>query len=105
MPIGSRSLDYYIPNTWPSPWEILFRGTFCHSSISLLIYYTLVMIDQDFDVELLLIDDGDDRYLLPLIDKKYILNYELGSVSTLSELEKCFTVVDKYDSTKIKQMK
>src|SRR5574337_455845 len=68
MPRGARSLDYYNPAEWPTPWEILFHGSFCISSISLLIFYTLTLVDIEHKVELYLIEDSDGVYLLPIID-------------------------------------
>lgn len=86
MPLGARSLDYYTPSSWPTPWEILFYGSFCRSSISLLMYYTLVLVNDSSNIELHLIDDDGEVYLLPVIDNRFICNYYLGAVNDYSEL-------------------
>lgn len=102
MPIGHRSLDYYTPQEWPTPWEILFYGSFCTNSISLLMFHTLTMVGRD--PVLNLIDDGGDVYLLPVIDYQYILNYELGKVSSYSALKDNFKILQSFSQEKIKQI-
>ncbi len=105
MPFGARTLDYYTPGDWPTPWEILFHGTFCTSSISLLMYYTFELLHTDHRIELYLIDDGADMYLLPVIDDQFVLNYELGMVSNYSDIDTGFTVKQKFTTAQIKQIK
>ena len=78
IPFGARTLDYYSPKEWPTPWEILFHGSFCTSSISLLIFYTLTLTPLDAVVELHLVQDDEGIFLLPVINDQFILNYELG---------------------------
>lgn len=104
MPRGARSLDYYNPAEWPTPWEILFHGSFCISSISLLIFYTLTLVDIEHKVELYLIEDSDGVYLLPIIDDQFVLNYQLGSVNNYSEISDNFTVLQKYPKEQIKSI-
>lgn len=79
MPIGSRTVDYYNPANWPSPWEILYHGSFCTNSISILMFYTLILLGRE--PTLYLVDDNGDIFLLPVIDNTYVMNYELGHVS------------------------
>jgi len=96
MPIGTRTLDYYDPVAWPTPWEILFYGSFCTSSISLLIFYTFNLLYTGINAELYLVDDNNDIYLLPIIDNKFVLNYELGSVNNYSEIQDDFKILRMY---------
>jgi len=85
IPVGPRYIDYYTPDSWPTPWEILYDKLFCPNSISLLIYYTLLLQLGEDRIEVVLIDDKKDRFLVPLLDKKYILNYVLGEISSIEE--------------------
>lgn len=95
-PLGTRTLDYYSPDTWLSPWEILYHGSFCQNSISLLIYYTLLLSSNgEYTVDVFLVDDGDDRYLLPVVNQKYILNYQLREVVELTQLE--VKILDRFE--------
>jgi hypothetical protein len=102
IPYGSRTLDYYDPQSWPTPWEILFYGSFCTSSISLLIYYTLTMQPYPTKVDLYLVEDTDGIYLLPVIDNQLVLNYELGQVNRYSDIAQSLTVLKIYTSEQIK---
>lgn len=85
MPVGSRYIDYYTPASWPTPWEILYDKLFCANTVSLLIYYTLLLKLNEDRIEMILIEDDKDRFLVPLVDKKYILNYVLGEISSIEE--------------------
>lgn len=104
MPIGSRTIDYYSPQDWPTPWEILFHGMFCTSSISLLIFYTLLLVDNTLDIELYLVEDPDGIYLLPIIEGQFVLNFQLGSVNNYSEICNDFKIVTIYTKTQIKNI-
>lgn len=104
MPFGSRTLDYYSPEDWPTPWEILFHGSFCTSSISLLMFYTLTLLNTPPTVELYLVEDDDGIYLLPIINNQFVLNYELGTVNNYSEIQDEFKVLQKYNKEQIKNI-
>ncbi len=95
MPFATRTLDYYTPVDWPTPWEILFHGSFCTSSISLLMFYTFELVHTNHVVELYLVED-DSIYLLPVIDKNFVLNYELGTVNKYSDIQDNFKVLQIY---------
>jgi len=104
MPFGSRTLDYYSPADWPTPWEILFHGSFCTSSISLLMFYTLTILPEPRDIELYLVEDDDGVYLLPVIDNKFVLNYQLGAVNNYLEIRNDFKLLKKYQKEQIKSI-
>lgn len=105
IPYGSRTLDYYSPSDWPTPWEILFYGSFCTSSISLLMFYTLSLIPIKENLEIYLVEDIDGIYLLPIIDNQFVLNYELGKVNSYSDLADSFKVLKRYSRDQIKTIK
>ncbi len=95
VPIGSRCIDFYTPESWPNPWELLYHKLFCTNSISLLIYHTLcVSLDKD-RVEILLVETKEDRFLLPVVDKKHIFNYELGKVNNIKDHAK-IKIIDNF---------
>ena len=105
MPFGARTIDYYSPMDWPTPWEILSHGSFCTSSISVLMYHTLLLLNTNSEIELLLVEDDNGVYLLPIIDSTFILNYELGSVSEFTEVGNGFEVLQKYTKEQIKKIR
>jgi len=102
MPFGARTLDYYSPSDWPTPWEILFHGTFCKSSISLLIFYTVLMVAPNHKFEIHLVDDNGEIYLLPVFDDQFVLNYELGVVSNYLDIKKDLQILQVFPQGRIK---
>lgn len=104
-PMGPRTLDYYSPAEWPTPWEILYNDSFCVSSVSLLMFYTLILLPAPHNVELLLVQYGHKIHLLPIIDNQFILNFELGHVSNYADIHDNFEVLQRYTSTEIKKIK
>ncbi len=78
LPYTLRSIDIYDSKQWPTPWELVYYGDYCKSSISLGIAYTLCLLEGDWQdrVKLLMIDDnGLDIFLVVLLDDKYLINY------------------------------
>lgn len=102
MPFGARTLDYYTSEDWPTPWEILFHSLFCTSSISLLMAYTLILASPDTKVELYLVEDDEDTFMLPVIEDHFVLNYELGKISIISDIEPDIKIIKKYSQQEIK---
>ena len=107
MPIGSRTIDYYSPDDWPTPWEILYNGMWCTSSISLFIFYTLELLPEfrNKNLELLLIDDKTDRYLVVTVDSHFLLNFNAGLVSTLHDTIGDFRIMERHSKDTIKKIK
>jgi len=103
MPHGSRSIDYYSPEGWPTPWEIMFHGQFCVSSISLIIFHTLTMLNNEgHTIELHLVKDNSRDYLLVVVDSQYVLNYEKNVVSKHSEIKDYFIVMQVFSEEQVK---
>ena len=104
VPIGARCIDYYTPDSWPTPWELLYHQLFCTSSISLLIYHTLCVAIGEDRVAIVLADTGNDRCLIPIVDKQRVFNYELGNVNNIT---KCTTleIVDEFVDAEMHQIK
>ena len=102
-PRGGRTVDYYTPDSWPSPWEILHYRTYCKSSVSLMMYYTLVLLDtiDEEKIELYRIDE-DDEYVIPVYDNKYVLNYEYAKLTDINEIDiNNLTKINKNDIHKV----
>jgi hypothetical protein len=97
FPMGARSIDFYTPQTWPTPWEILIDSLFCKNTAALLIFHTLYVILADVEREKLhlhLIDDNQDRYLVVVFDNKYVINYYHGDIATLEKIKKDIKTVE-----------
>lgn len=102
VPLGARCIDYYTPESWPTPWEILYHKLYCASSISLLIYHTLCIALGTDRVQIVLGDTGTDCLLLPIVDKKHIFNFELGKVNKIKDQQ--IKVIDDFADTEIVQV-
>jgi len=103
VPVETRYIDYYTPSSWPTPWEILYDKLFCRNSVSLLIYDTLCLTLGKDRVELILIDDDRDRFLVPLVDKKCLLNYLLGEVNSIEDFPQ-IQVVESFRNDEIRSL-
>lgn len=103
IPYGTRTLDYYSPDAWPTPWEILAYRQFCASSISLLAYHTLDMVSTA-ELALDLIDDGDDVFLVPVVDAA-VLNYYPGEAVPIGDLPETTKHLRRYTSADIKPVR
>ena len=102
IPIGPRSVDYYDPASWPTPWEILFHGSFCTSSVSILIFYTMALANTENKIELWVVKDNTGDYLLPVVDDQFVLNYQPGTVSNYPDIHDYFIVMQKFTQEQIK---
>lgn len=98
VPIGARTIDYYTPSSWPTPWEILYYKTYCKNTISILMYDTLQILNNTERLTLCLINDEMDTYLAPVVDNQTLLNHIIGEVSTLcdDDLNYSITVYNKF---------
>lgn len=100
-----KTIDPYLPSSWPSPWELINRGEFCRSAIALGQAYTLWVCVPDKNVELWLINNFSEKdvHLVVVIDEKYMLNYTLGQVLTVEECQ--FEVLNKIVKSDLSHIK
>lgn len=105
IPHGARTIDYYTPASWPTPWEILFHGSFCASSVSLLAYYSLNVVDTTTKIDMLLVEGPSAGiFLLPVVEDQYVLNYLHGAVNNISDVKDEFIVLEKYTQDEIRNI-
>jgi hypothetical protein len=91
----SRYIDYYSPKTWPTPFEIVNEGYFCHSGITLLI--TSHLIHRKFitgnEIHLQVISNNiDGTHGLVLVDNKKVYNFFPGQVTDLENVKENSTI-------------
>jgi hypothetical protein len=67
-------------------------------------FYTLTLLSNPTHVDLILVEDDDGVYLLPLIDNQFVLNYELGKVNNYSEIQDSFKILQTYPKEQIKNI-
>lgn len=103
-PRKSRMIDYYTPETWPGPWEILYDQLLCDSAVSLMMYYTLKLTRQDCQIRLYLID-ADEEYVALVIDDSMLLNYFTGEIADFNTESKKFNGLSEIDLSLIPDIK
>jgi hypothetical protein len=103
-PFGARTIDYYDAESWPLPWEMLFHGDFCKSSISLMIFYTVTMVSPDCKAQIQLVDEDGEVYLVPLFDDQFILNFTPGQISKYQDLVGKVRVIRVFEKEHIKKI-
>ena len=101
-----RYLDYYTPNSWPNPFEIVTEGYFCQSGITLLLTATLINKSFITSSELCMpvISNnisGDDG--LVLLDKELVYNFIPGKIVSWDYVQDNSTIyqVHKIDKEKL----
>lgn len=101
-PLSTYFLDWDHPEKWMTPWEILFHGNFCRSTIAYMMEQTLLLSDcgrwTTDRLELWLVKDStpEEIYILLVVDGKYALNNEHGKVNELTKVMKTCQVMSKY---------
>lgn len=103
IPRDSRSIDYYTPSSWPNPWEILHYNFSCDSSISLMNYYTMILIKPETidQCSIFLIDNGVNEFLIPLFYKQYLMNYDYSQVVDINTVQKDIKIIKKFNKEEL----
>ena len=86
FPFGKNELNSKVPTSWPTPWEMILSNNYSVNTISLLIYYTLRLTDDNINVKIAEITDQLTVTLYPIINDTHILNYNLGKLVSLSAI-------------------
>lgn len=101
-PLSTFVLDWDHPEKWMTPWETLYYGNFCRSTVAYMMEQTLLLSGCERwtpdRLELWLVKDStfEEIYILLVVDEKYILNNEHGKVNELTKVMKTCQVMSKY---------
>jgi hypothetical protein len=100
-----KTIDPYKPESWPTPWDMISTGHFCRSAIALGQAYTFWTLFPDMDCELWLINNKSEKdvHLVVAIDKTLILNYIMGHIEHVDDMDyELLAVTVKEDLSHIK---
>jgi hypothetical protein len=91
VPFVDNYLDYECPNTWPTPWEILYNGTFCPTAIAFLMFKTLELSAKNWQknqMKICIIKDLAKSEIISalVLNNTYVLNYEYSSIIFYSDI-------------------
>ena len=90
VPLENRTIDPYNSIDWPTPWEMIYGNHFCSYSRALGIYYTLLYSNQDFELDINLIQcqELNDIILVIIADNEIVLNYIFDDLENWNEIQK-----------------
>ena len=92
-------LDDY--KVWPGPWELLADNNFCEVAKSLLIVYTIIILNRQEINSLSILQSNNYTYVKVLTDTEYILNNQIGSIVSAIDTEIIQTLDCSYFQNKI----
>lgn len=104
-PWVKKTIDPFKPDTWPTPWDMINKGSFCRSAIALGQAYTLWNIFPNLECELWLINNKSEQdiHLVTVIDKTSVLNYNMGHIESVESMDyELLAVTKKEDLSHIK---
>lgn len=90
------------PNKWPTPWELLYEGDFCRSSISYLIEQTLVCLGWNIDRFQFWIFkniDLEEMHIVLVLDRKYLINYLPNEIIDIDEITDRYVILDEWKAS------
>lgn len=104
FPVLNHYLDVDSPENWPSPWEMIYNGDLCYSSLAYLMEQTLLLIDDKWTsdrLRLLFVSDHSisDMLMILVIDNKYVLNYSHNEVIHFDNIVKNCIIQNEYTVT------
>jgi len=93
VPTLSKISTPWATDTWPDPWTLLAFGPLDHTLTSVAMAYSLWMVmplDQRPRVTLGVLNDVERRQiiLVPVIDNRWLINYNAGQLIDMSRLDK-----------------
>lgn len=107
VPIVRYYLDFDHPETWPTPWELIYSGEFCSTGIAYLMMKTLELAPADkcrnSEIKLCWIKDLqiEDLVMVLVVDSRHVLNYMHGRISDWQELQNHCQIICEYSGFKL----
>lgn len=101
VPLNTWFLDESQPNDWPTPWEIIYGGDYCPTTVSYMMRETLHLSDPDVwsldRFELMLIRDKEQEIVqvILVIDGQWVLNYEHAVVIEWDDIYAHVDILDR----------
>ena len=96
-PESFPKLDDYNKKIWPTPWEILYEGDLCSTSIAYLMAETLKYGSVEWnDIKLMLVKNTSEHVqkMVVVINNEWVLNYNYSNIYEYSKLiNECLILV------------
>lgn len=104
-PLSNRIIDWDAPISWPKPWELLHNNLYDESAVSLGIFYTLHLADEErwstTRCKLILVRDTiyEIQRIVCEIDSRWLLNLDYNSVVDRTLQQRSLIVQQTYTYT------
>ena len=98
-PIVTFCLDYDKPETWPTPWEVVYFNGYDTTARALMMAETFILYNELYmdSIELLYIKDFvEEDLLMILVVEGHVLNHQYKRILTLDELAGHYTIINRY---------
>lgn len=107
VPTVTYLIDYEKPNSWPTPWELIFEKQFDETSRAYIMAETIYMIKTEIfknsKINLMIIKDYNfEKIRSILVVDNYVLNYTHDRLEYFSEIIKNVYIMIKYEKNKDK---
>lgn len=96
-------MDWDKPENWVTPWEIINDDYYDDVAISIMMLETLIYTGFDeSEIQLFFIINKEDncRFMVCVVDGKYLLNYSHNEVIDFEENKNKFTIIDSFKRMK-----
>jgi len=99
-PILNWYLDDEHPEEWPTPWEIIYDGNYCSTTIAFLMKETLRLSNGDkwensrFSIKFIKDLKHDKMVTALIVDDEWVLNYDWSKVINWSSIASHVTIIN-----------
>lgn len=93
--LESRYLDYYTPNSWPTPFEIVSEGYLCQSGVTLILTATLIYKNFLSEQEILLpviSNNVSGNTGLVVLNNNQVYNFNQGEICSWDYVKEHSTI-------------
>lgn len=101
-PLVDYVIDWDYPEQWPTPWELLYEGDFCRSTIALMMEQTLLCEENGpwttdrLELQLMRDPNMQVQHIILVVDGKWVLNYDFQEVVDINEMDRDIVIEHKY---------
>lgn len=99
-PLCNQFLAYDLPNTWPSPWDLIVDNHYDDIGIALGIFYTL-SLEKIQECKIQILEHKENIYSVVNYQNQ-ILNYDVGNVINIKQLPTNIKIIHEYKKEDLK---
>jgi hypothetical protein len=103
-PFTPYYLEYDQPETWPTPWQLIYENCYCDLAKALGIVYTIHLSDHTVDLGLRVYQDPTNKMMYNLVwieQGKYVLNFDSEDVVNRNTVPQELKLLCEYTSAEL----